>query len=119
MPFTRCYECDELVPIQEIGLCVNNRGLQKVGAQPVITEQLFSISEVTERLERLLGPGYTVEVMWDGSEKGGKYWYELTAWKDGKRADWVMTCEDLGLPDQAVVARFLQPMKNAVWAGAQ
>lgn len=25
MPFSRCYECGELVPIEEIGLCVQNR----------------------------------------------------------------------------------------------
>lgn len=90
-----------------------------MGAQPVITEQLFSIGEVIERLERLFGRGYQLEVVWDGASEGGKYWYEVTAWKDEKRADWVMTCEDLALTDTSINSRFVQPIKNAVWAGLQ
>lgn len=52
MPFSRCYECGELVPIEEIGLCVQNR---RYRMDVKDCEQLRrEIKAVADRLRTLL-----------------------------------------------------------------
>jgi hypothetical protein len=64
--------------------------------------------EFAERLSRLFGPEFEIIAEWDG------LWYEITAWKDGRRADWTMLPGDLLLSDPDIITRFIMPVKS-VW----
>lgn len=70
---------------------------------------ITDLPEVAARLGRLFSPKFEIVVGW--YEKAC-CWYEITAWKDGRRVDWTMTSEDLLLSDSEILTRFIKPAKS-------
>lgn len=63
------------------------------------------------RLERLLGPGFSVFIEWKGDPIR---WYEVTACK-GKAeqyANWTMVAEDFDYTDDELMTKFINPVKG-------
>jgi hypothetical protein len=66
---------------------------------------------VVERLSHLFGPDFEIQASWD---REATLTYSITAWKDGRRADWIMVPEDFLLSDLQIEERFIKPVKG-VW----
>lgn len=80
---------------------------------PSRTDTAFSFAtskaEYTRRLKKLLGPDYTVYIVW---KKFPLCLWSVTASKDGQYANWTMVDEDFNYNDDELMEKFITPAKG-------
>lgn len=78
--------------------------------EPGTPAETATASKAT-RIERLLGPGFSVFIEWKGHPLR---WYEITACKEKTKqyANWTMIDADFDYNDAELLVKFINPAKG-------